>query len=120
MVGKSVLIATLCGVPAEAVMDAGGAERFVKLKLAGPIVPALAATVYGPPEMLLEVNIGAVARPLASVVTIAEAPPPAKVPLAPLVAAVTVKVTETPLTPFPPLSFTVACKEANAVLIATL
>jgi hypothetical protein len=115
-----VLIATLCGVPAVAVIDAGGAERFVKLKLAGPIVPAFAATVYGPPAVLFAVNVGAVATPLALVVTVAVPLPPANVPLAPFVAAVTVNVTETPLTPFPPLSATVACKEANAVLIATL
>jgi hypothetical protein len=53
-------------------------------------------------------NVGAVATPLAPVVTVAEEALPVKDPLAPLAAAVAVNVTETPLTPFPPLSVTVA------------
>jgi len=66
--------------------------------------------------MELAVNVGAVARPFVSVTAVFA--PPAKVPLAPLAGAV--KVTVTPGTPFPPLSFTVAVKAAKAVLIAAL
>jgi len=66
------------------------------------------------------VKVGAVALPLASVETVAVVAPPANVALAPFAAAVTVNVTETPLTPLPPLSTTVATREANAVLMATL
>lgn len=120
---KAELIGVLCPEPVVARMDAGGAERFVRLKFAGPIDPAFAATVYGTPAMLLAVNVGAVAIPFAPVVTIAVVPPlvpPVNVPLAPPVAAVTVNVTETPLTPLPPLSVTVACKAAKAVLMAAL
>jgi hypothetical protein len=58
--------------------------------------------------VLLAVNVGAVATPSAPVVTVAEEALPVKDPLAPLAAAVAVNVTETPLTPFPPLSVTVA------------
>lgn len=115
-----MLIETLCPDPVVAAMDAGGAERFVRLKFAGPIAPALAATVKGPPDVLLAVKVGAVATPFAAVVTVAEVTPPVKVPLAPPTAAVIVKVTDTPLTPLPPLSATVTCKVANAVFMATL
>jgi hypothetical protein len=55
----------------------------------------------------LAVSAGAVAIPLLFVVTPAVADPP-KVPLAPLPGAV--NVTVTPLTGFPPASFTVACR----------
>lgn len=44
-VGKAVLIAMLCGVPAEAVIEAGAPARFVRAKLAGPIAPAVAVTL---------------------------------------------------------------------------
>jgi hypothetical protein len=108
LIGNAVLIVTLCPDPAVTVIEAGGALRFVREKFAGPIAPALAATVYGPPGVLLAVNVGAVATPLAPVVTVAEEALPVKDPLAPLAAAVAVNVTETPLTPFPPLSVTVA------------
>jgi hypothetical protein len=65
----------------------------------------------------LAVNTPEVATPLAFVVAVLT--PPAKVPLAPLAGGV--KVTTTPLTGLPPLSFTVATKgAANAVLIAAL
>ena len=56
-------------------------------------------------------NTGAEATPLALVVAVAVRPPfvpPVNVPLAPLEGAV--NVTVTPLTRFPPLSFTVACR----------
>jgi len=44
-VGKAVLIAMLCGVPAVAVMEAAAPARFVRAKLAGPIAPAAAVTL---------------------------------------------------------------------------
>ena len=42
---KTVLIAVLCGVPEVAAMEAGGADRFVRLKFAGPIPVAVAVTL---------------------------------------------------------------------------
>jgi len=66
----------------------------------------------------LAVNVGAVAIPLASVITEAVAAPAAKVPLAPLAGAV--NVTLAPDTALPPLSVTAAFKAANAVLMTTL
>ena len=48
--------------------------------------------------MSLAVNVGATAIPLASVVTVIELDPPAKVPLAPLAGAV--KATSAPTTSF--------------------
>lgn len=69
----------------------------------------------------MAVNAGAEATPLALVVAVAVRPPfvpPIKTPLAPLEGAV--NVTVTPLTRFPPLSFTVACNVANAFVIDTL
>ena len=63
----------------------------------------------------MAVKVGEVALPEPSVVTVAEVPPPAKVPLAPLAGAV--NTTVTPLAGFPPKSFTVATKgAAKAVL----
>lgn len=65
----------------------------------------------------MAVKTAEVATPLAFVVAVLT--PPAKVPLAPLDGAV--KVTVTPLTGFPPLSFTVATSgDANAALIVAL
>jgi hypothetical protein len=66
----------------------------------------------------LAVSVGAVATPLLLVVAVAVADP-LNFALAPLLGAV--KVTVTPLTRFPPLSFTVACRAvANAVLMVML
>lgn len=115
-----MLIAMLCGVPAVAVIEDGVPARFVKLKLIVGSAPEEAATLYGPPTTLFAVNVGAVARPLELVVTVAVAPVPgaAKAPLAPLPGAV--KVTELFGTPLPLLSFTVTCNEAKAVLTAVL
>jgi len=64
------------------------------------------------------VNVGEVAVPVASVVAVAVALPPVKVPLAPLPGAV--NVTTTPERGLLPLSFTTAFKAAKAVLITTL
>jgi hypothetical protein len=66
----------------------------------------------------LAVNVFAVAMPWASVVAVF---PPVNAPLAPFTAGFTVNVTITPLTRFPPASFTVACRfVANAVLTVAL
>jgi len=102
------------------VIDAGAPVRFVKLKLA-VTEPAFAVTVYGPPAVLLAVNVGAVATPLALVVAVAVTPVPgdANVPLAPLDGAV--KVTDTPSNGFELASFTVTeSAVANATLMAAL
>src|SRR5581483_10304694 len=63
---------------------------------------------------MFAVNVGATAMPLFPVVAFADITPPGKVPLAPLPGAV--KVTDTPLTGFPPASVTVARRAVvNAV-----
>jgi hypothetical protein len=121
LVGNAVPMAMLWGVPAVAVTDAGGPDRFVRAKLTAESVPATAVTLYGPPAVLFAVNAGAVATPLVLVVAVAVSPPfvpPANVPLGPLDGAV--NVTITPLNGRELLSFTVAWREANARLIATL
>ena len=65
----------------------------------------------------MAVNVAEVATPLLLVVAVFT--PPAKLPLAPVAGAV--KVTVTPCTGLPPLSFTVATSgAANAVLMAAL
>jgi hypothetical protein len=70
------------------------------------------------PLFAFAVNVGAVATPLAFVTAVFN--PPANVPLAPVCAGAA-NVTVAPLTGFPPLSFTVACRAvANAELIAAL
>jgi hypothetical protein len=120
-VPNAVLITALCVAPAVAVTEAGAPARLVRLKLAGPTAPAVAATLYGPPAVPLAVNVEAVALPFASVVAVTTVPPlvpPAKVPLAPLDGAV--NVTTTPLNGFDLLSFTVATRAEKAVPIATL
>src|SRR5882672_9614861 len=69
--------------------------------------------------MLLAVNVGAVATPLASVFTVADVTDPGKVPLAPLAGAA--NVTATPLTGLFRESLTVAWScVAKAALMAAL
>src|SRR2546427_92877 len=95
-------------------MLAAGPAGSVSARLAGVAAPTTAAaTLYGPPAILLAVNTGAVATP--SELVVAVLTPPAKEPLGPLVGAV--KVTVTPLTGLFPESFTVAC---NCVVYAVL
>jgi hypothetical protein len=90
---------------------------FVNEKFAEVAPAALATTLYGPPAVLLAVNVAEVATPLEFVVAVFT--PPANVPLAPLPGAV--NVTTTPLTALFPASVTVVTKGApNAVLIAAL
>jgi hypothetical protein len=107
-------------VPAVAAMLAGRPTRLVSENTAGDETPVTVALTAYAPAVLFAVNTGEVATPLALVVTVAVAPVPgaANVPLAPVDGAV--KVTDAPLMGLPPLSFTVACKTANAVLIVTL
>src|ERR1700722_10845236 len=99
-------------------MVISGATVFVSAKTALVATPATEAlTLYAPP-VALAVNAGAVATPLELVVTVIVVPPlvpPVKVPLAPLAGAV--NVTEAPLTRFPPLSFTVACKAVGKAVV---
>src|SRR5712664_2721110 len=87
--------------------------RLVSEKFAGVATPVTDAdTLYGPPAVLLAVNVAAVATPCVFVVAVFI--PPANVPLAPLAGAA--KVTVAPLTGLFPESFTVAwSRVANAV-----
>src|SRR5258708_39891811 len=85
-VANEVEIGALCGVPAVALMLAGAPAVLVIEKLAGATPLAAAATVYEP-ATVLAVNVGAVATPLALVVTVALAP---NVPEAPEPGAVNV------------------------------
>ena len=114
---NAVLTVALWGVPDVTAIVAGGPARLVKEKFADVAPVALATTLYGPPEVALEVKVADVATPLAFVVAVFT--PPAKVPLAPLVGAV--NVTSTPLTGLFPASVTVATKgAANAALTVAL
>jgi hypothetical protein len=114
---NAVLIAALCPDPLVTTTLAAGPTKFVSEKFADVAPVALATTLYGPPAVLLAVNVAEVATPLAFVVAVFT--PPANVPLAPLPGAV--NVTNTPLTGLFPASVTVATKGApNAVLIAAL
>ena len=114
---NAALIVADCPDPLETATFAGVPDKLVSEKFAEVAPAALATTLYGPPAVLLAVNIPDVATPLALVVPVL--PPAAKVPLAPLAGGV--NVTTTPLTGFPPLSVTVAPSEApNAVLMAAL
>src|SRR6267143_491288 len=92
--------------------------RLVSEKVAGVATPVTDAdTLYGPPAVLLAVNVAAVATPCVFVVAVFY--PPANVPLAPLAGAA--KVTVAPLTALLKESLTVACScVANAVLMAAL
>ncbi len=99
---------------------------FVRLKFAEPLIPEVVAlTVYGPPAVVLAVNVDAVASPLELVVTthsLAEGLPPeqvANVPEAPEVGAV--NVTLTPGTPVPPELVTFATRgEVKALCTVAL
>ena len=113
---NAVLIVALCPEPLVAVTFAAVPALFVSEKFAEVAPVALATTLYGPPAVLLAVNVFEVATPLALVVAVL---PLGNVPLAPLAGGV--NVTTTPLTGFPPLSVTVATSgAANAVLIVAL
>jgi hypothetical protein len=90
---KAVFMTTLCVAPLVAVIVAGGPTWFVRLKFAGPTPEAVAATLYGPPAMLLAVKADAVATPLALVVAVVVVVPFANVPLGPVLGAVNVTVT---------------------------
>jgi hypothetical protein len=115
---NAVLIVALCPEPLVTATLAAGPTVFVNEKFAGVDTPTTeAATLYGPPAVLLAVNVAEVATPLAFVVAVFA--PPANVPLAPLPGAV--NVTTTPLTGLFDASVTVATKgAAKAVLIVAL
>src|SRR5215831_145603 len=82
---KGLPVGTDWPPPEYTAMPAGGSGRFVRLKLALKV--PLIAVITNDPTVELAVNVGAVAMPDASVVTVAEA---AKVPLAPAAGAVKV------------------------------
>lgn len=105
---KLVPIVAVWPLPLNAETAAGGAAPFVNEKLAGRFTPTTVAATLYEPTAAFAVNAGEVATPEALVVAVAVVPPPANVPLAPLLGAV--KVTETPPTRLPPASLTVADK----------
>ena len=117
---KAVFTATLCELPPAMMIFEAGPGKLVNEKAALAVTPVTAAFTVYTPAVVFAVNTGEVATPLALVVTVAVAPVPgaANVPLATLEGAVNVTVAL--FTGLPPLSFTVACKTANAVLIVTL
>jgi hypothetical protein len=116
---NAVLMAVLCGVPLVAVMVAGGAAVFVRLKLAGVDTPATVAVTLYAPDVPLAVNAGEVAIPLVLVVAVTvPVVEPAKVPLAPVAGAV--KVTTAPFTGCDPLSSTVATNGAVKAVLTTV
>ena len=88
-----------CDEPAVAVISATLLAALVRLKAAVAETPVALAVTLKAPALVLAVRAEAVAIPLLSVVTVSEAAPPLKVPLAPLEGAV--KVTLTPLTGLP-------------------
>lgn len=108
----------LAGIPGVSCTVPGTDSAIVKSTLvienvAADPVPAIdAVTLYGPPVMPFAVNAGAVATPLASVVTVEDAPPPVKAPLAPFDGAV--NLTLTPGTGWPLASVTVASRAAGS------
>jgi hypothetical protein len=98
-VAKDVPTIAVCAEPAEAITFVALPALLVRLKEAGVEMPAALAVTLKVPAMVLAVNAEAVATPWLSVVTVSEAVPPLKVPLAPLEGAV--KVTLMPLTGLP-------------------
>jgi len=102
------------------VIVAATPATFVKLKVPMVALPVAAVTEYGPPATVLAVNKEGVATPLELVTAVVVFVPFPKVPLATPAPDGAVKVTVTPLKGFPPLSTTVACIWANAVLTVTL
>jgi hypothetical protein len=117
-VANAVLTVVLCGVPAVAVIVAAAPALFVRPKLAGAVAPvALAVTVYTP-AVPFAVNVDDVATPLAFVVSVSVAVPPANVPLAPDPGAV--NVTVTPLLGVPLVDTVATSGAANAVLTVAL
>src|SRR4029077_10785629 len=104
-VGKAVFTVVLCGVPAVAVIEAGGPGRLVITKPGFVVrVFAVAVTVYLP-EVVLALRTCDVAIPLALVIAVF---PQAKTPLAPLVGGL--NVTSKPETGCAELSSTVATR----------
>jgi hypothetical protein len=110
---KALLTVALCGVPELAEMLAALPKTFVRLKLADADNPVtLALTVYEP-VCELAASAGAMATPLALVVTVVVADP-LKLAEAPLTGAV--KVTLRPLIGLLLASLTIACRAVLKVL----
>lgn len=111
-----VVTGALWGVPPVAAIAPRGAGVLVSEKFAVVETPATEAITMKLPVEPFAVRTGEVAFPDASVAAVAVFVPPVKAPLAPLPGAV--NVTVTPLTGFPPASFTAATSRApKAVLI---
>lgn len=102
----------LCELPAVVVMLAGAPAALVSAKEAGVATPAAVAVTVYEPSVGLARNAGAVAMPLAFVVTVGFA---ANVPVAPEAGAA--NVTETPLTTLWAASFTTAWNGVANVLL---
>jgi hypothetical protein len=119
-VANAVRTVALCGVvPVTAVTEASVAV-FVRRKLAGCATPVIVAVTVKAPGVVFAVNVEAVAKPFASVVSVSVFVEfDANVPLAPDPAAGAANVTDTPLTGTP-FAVTTATSGANAVSSATV
>jgi hypothetical protein len=107
----------LCPPPLVAATDCSVAV-FVRLKLAGCATPEIVAVTVKVPGVVFAVNVEAVAKPFASVVSVSVCVEfDANVPLAPDPGAV--NVTDTPLSGTPP-NVTTATSGAYAVSSATV
>src|SRR6202022_844942 len=104
--------------PAFALIEAGTAVKLLVSEKVAELAPVTEAVTVNDPVVPFAVSVGAIATPLALVFAVAVSPP-LNVALAPL--GLTVKVTVVPVpTGLPAESFTVACRAAKLVLIATV
>jgi hypothetical protein len=116
---NAVPICASCRDPLVAVIDAGGPEVLVRLKLVVAVTAARLAVTTSAPIVALAVNVDEVATPFASVVSVSVFDEvDANVPLAPVAGAV--KITKTPLTGDPPIVTVATSGAANAVLSTAL
>jgi hypothetical protein len=115
---NAVLMVASCSDPLVEVIDAGGPDVFVRLKLVVAVTPATEAVTVSAPSVPLAVNAVEVTMPLASVGSVSEFVPFANVPLAPVDGAV--KVTNAPLTGAPPIVTVATNGAANEVLTGVL
>jgi hypothetical protein len=116
---NAVSTTALCPCPLVAVTEPSVAV-FVRRKLAGCATPVIVAVTVKAPGVVFAVNVEAVAKPFASVVSVSVFVEfDANVPLAPDPAAGAANVTDTPLTGTP-FAVTTATSGANAVSSATV
>lgn len=110
-VPKAVLMAAVCGEPAETTTEAGGLTVLVRAKRAEPATPAtVAVTLYGPPPIAF-----AVAVTLATPAALVTAEALERVALAPEPG--TAKFTVTPDTRLLAASRTVVCNAVENALL---